>query len=460
LIGFYITVQAIFNYFLDFGLSATINREIARYSMSPEKNGEARSLVRTLEIGYWGIGVLLGLFLASASGYLAENWVIAENIPITTIQQTLAIMGMVVIFQWPLSFYQGALMGLQRLVLLNRLNAFAVTLRMLSTLIVLWFVSPTILAFFTWQIFASFVQVSVTAILLWKSMPHSENPDRFDLNLLKGVWKFAAGMSLTSFLSFFLSQADRIILSRLVTLEIFGYYTVAATANSALRIISSQITTALFPRFSALVARNDEGQLRELFHKGSQLVSAVVLPAALVASFFSFNLFAFWTQDPVIADASAPIASLLFLGTAINSLLGIPYNLTLAYGWSSLGVYQNLIAVAVATPLMFFLASRFGGVGAASAWVILNVGYLLFLPPVIHRFFLRKELGKWYLMDVGIPMVVAVILSALFWRFMPGQMPQLFSIAYIAIAGLVTLFCVALTLKEVRTMFLGMILKR
>ena len=56
LIGFQVTLQALMQV-LDFGLSPTINRELARYSALPDKAQESRDFVRTLEVGYWLIGV-------------------------------------------------------------------------------------------------------------------------------------------------------------------------------------------------------------------------------------------------------------------------------------------------------------------------------------------------------------------------------------------------------------------
>lgn len=460
LVGFYLTVQAVFNYFLDFGISTTINREIARYSAFPDKKDAARSIVRTLGVIYWLIGIFLGLVVMIAARWIANNWINTQNLQADTVTQTLMVMGLVVIFQWPLTFYQGALIGLQEMVLLNRLNALGTTFRTLGALIVLWLISPTILAFFAFQVIASLLQVLLTALYLWRKMPASNIPARFDITLLKGVWHFAVGMSLTSFLSFFLSQADRIVLSKVVTLEMFGYYTVAVTANSALRVISSQISTAIFPRFSALVAQEDQDKLRDLYHKGAQFTSAAVLPVALIASFFSGSLLLIWTQDTRISAAAAPVATLLFMGTAINSLLGMPYNLTVAHGWSSYGVYQNLIAVILFTPLMIILASHYAGVGAATAWLVLNLGYLFLMPPIIHRRFLQKEVWRWYFADTGIPLAVGFASSLLFYFLMPVSASQLFSFIYISMAGLVTLLLVSVSLKEVRLILRKLILER
>ena len=56
LIGFYILLQAVLQV-LDLGLGPTMNREMARYSVQPDKAGEARDFTRTLEIGYWILGI-------------------------------------------------------------------------------------------------------------------------------------------------------------------------------------------------------------------------------------------------------------------------------------------------------------------------------------------------------------------------------------------------------------------
>jgi O-antigen/teichoic acid export membrane protein len=80
LVGFYFTLQAIFNSFLDFGLSVTITREIARYSVAPDKAAQTRDLVRSLEIVYWSIGLFLGVAVILGASFLAYHWLRPENI--------------------------------------------------------------------------------------------------------------------------------------------------------------------------------------------------------------------------------------------------------------------------------------------------------------------------------------------------------------------------------------------
>src|SRR6266853_6884366 len=91
LIGFYLMLQAMLQV-LDFGLSPTINREMARYSVQPQKADEARDLVRTLEVGYWLIGLVIGAALLASSPWIATHWIKAGTISVSSIRQTVVIM--------------------------------------------------------------------------------------------------------------------------------------------------------------------------------------------------------------------------------------------------------------------------------------------------------------------------------------------------------------------------------
>src|SRR6266403_518100 len=177
LIGFYFMLQA-FLQVLDFGLSPTVNREMARYSVQPEKAAEARDLVRTLEVGYWLIGIAIGALVLAAAPVIAAHWIKASAISVRAVSHAVMIMGVLSIFQWPLSFYQGALMGLRRQVLFNCFRVVVVTLSQGGSVLVLWLISPTITAFLIWQVVVSGAQTLLIAVLVWRSLPRSDSPPK------------------------------------------------------------------------------------------------------------------------------------------------------------------------------------------------------------------------------------------------------------------------------------------
>ena len=107
-----------------------------------------------------------------------------------------------------------------------------------------------ITTFFLWQLVISILQVGLTTHLLWRNLPLSDQLPRFNLSLLNGTWRFAAGMSATSFFAFFADYGGRILLSKTLSLEGFGYYSLATTLNDQLQLISSPIHSAVFPQLS------------------------------------------------------------------------------------------------------------------------------------------------------------------------------------------------------------------
>ena len=165
------------------------------------------------------------------------------------------IMGLFVAFQWPASLYDGGLMGLQRQVLLNSVRWVMATIQHAGAVLVLWLISPSILVYFTWQIFISIIQTLLLAYSVWKSLPVTRKKSSFQKYLLQKNWQFAAGMTGISIVATILTQTDKIILSKLLTLRVFGYYMLAVSVGNALAYLVQPISAALFPKLAQLVSR-------------------------------------------------------------------------------------------------------------------------------------------------------------------------------------------------------------
>jgi|SRR5580658_1818402 O-antigen/teichoic acid export membrane protein len=411
LIGFYLVFQAM-TQVLDLGLSPTMNREMARYSVQPKKAAEARDLVRTLEVGYWLIGSVIAAMLAAASTWLATRWIHGASMPIQSVREAILLMGVVSFFQWPVSFYQGGLMGLHRQVSYNIARIGVVTFSTTGAVLILWLVSHTIQAFLLWQAGVSAAQVLVLALLLRKYLPSAQRSPRFDFSRARGIARFAAGVGGISVLGLALTQVDKVVVSKLFSLKVFGYYALAWTAASGFSLISAMLFNVIFPRMSARVAEGDEIGLRQEYHLGSQLMAVLVVPLAAILAFFSFDVLHLWTRNIELASFAAPILTALVIGSALNALLLLPYSLQLAFGWTRLSLTAGLISVAVVIPVIVPVTRHFGPLGAASVWVALNVVNMLVAVPVMHERVLRHE--AWgYFKDIGLPIVATTVTAAL-----------------------------------------------
>lgn len=458
LIGIFASLQAVVA-ILDMGIGATLTREMARLSVLPDKKEEMRDLLRSLEIVNWGGAIIIGIAVVAIAPFIAYHWLKPGALSALIIERAIMVMGVSMAFQWPGSFYSGGLIGLQKQVLLNVVNVAIYTLRGAGAVLVLWLISPTIHAFFLWQAIISIVGTSCLGFSLWQQLPHAAGKAVVRKQLLKGIWKFAAGMGGISILAMVLTQSDKVILSKMLSLETFGYYTLAGTVSFSIAPLIVPVFFAVYPRLTQLVSVCDEKELKELYHKSCQFISVMTLPVAIVISLFSFEIMFLWTRNPLIAQKTHLLVSVLICGTALNGLINIPYALQLAHGWTKLTLYTNLIALVTVVPLIVLLTSRYGALGGASGWIMINAVYVFIMIHFMHRRLLPQEKWRWYGIDVALPLGASLLTAGILRLIMPVSDNKFMLGGYIVMALIITLAAAALAAPFTRAWIKNRILK-
>ena len=414
---------------------------MAHLSALPEKSQEMRDLTRTLEIPHWLLSIFLGLLTFLLSPYIAEHWVNAPTIPIETITYSFRLMSIAFAFQWASSIYLGGFLGLQKQVTYNVINVFCQTVRSVGSVVVLAFVAPTIQAFLLWQAVWTAITTLIFAVALWRSMPVSSVVSKFRLDLLRGVWRFAAGMTGNNIAWLMLNQLDKIILSKLLTLELFGYYSLANLLTSTgLMTICISISRAYYPKFSQLAALGDKENLIDIYHKSCQVMSFLLIPVSVVLAFFSYPVLLLWTRNADIAQNAYLILSLQAIGYGLYGLTFLPTYIQWADGLTKLSFWQSVGGIILLVPFMIFATLHYGTIGGPLGWLILNVLNVLVGMPIMHRFVLPGELKKWYLEDVGLPALSITLAVSVWWYFYPRDLSPvlnfifLFSVSAFAMA--------------------------
>ena len=433
LLGIFMSLSALLS-LLDMGLSATLSRELSRLSTNENSKQESRDLVRTFEVIYWGIGILIGVLVITLAPLIAKYWINSSSINNETVEQAIMIMGLSVAFQWPGAIYSGGLIGLQQQVELNVIRSVTVTVQHGGAVLVLLFISPSILLFFLWQSIVGLLATIILAIWLWRSLDIAEHAAEFKKVLVVKNWRFASGMMAISLVTILLTQLDKIILSKMLTLEMFGYYMLAFNVANALNNLVTPISSALFPKFTQLVAMNETSKLISLYHKSCQLLSIIVLPAAITMAIFSKEILTFWLGDTIVVQNAHLILSLLMIGTALNAVMTLPYALQLANGWTKLAIYKNIIAVVLLIPLMVWMVEKYQGIGAAWVWIILNFGYLIIEIPIMHRRLLKNEMGRWYKRDLILPTLIITCLGMIAKETLPMEASKLVTFVWIVMS--------------------------
>jgi O-antigen/teichoic acid export membrane protein len=445
LIGLFVSLQTLTSV-LDLGLSTTLNREVTRLAAQPGREQETRDLVCTLEWIYWGAAGLIMLLAFGLAPLVAGYWITSQSLPEETVRRACFFMGVAVALRFPFALYSGGLLGLQRQVLFNALLVFTTALQWVGALVLLKVIPPTITSFFIWQVVASGLQTAASAFLLWRLLARAAGGAHFRKPLLSEIWHFAAGMAGISVFAIIVTQVDKVVLSRLLTLEAFGYYSLATLLASGLTLLAGPVFTAIFPRFSQLVVDGDTAGLVAFYHAGSQVAAVCVLPAAVVIALFSPEILYVWTGNAHIVESASTLVSVLTVGSALNALVFVPYALQLAYGWTRLALYQNIIIAILIVPALLWATSRFGAVGAAAVMAVRGAGEVLVGVSLMHSRLLRGERLRWYWQDIGLPLAGALV-GTLALRFilpLPGS-PSATAISLLAVSGVALAASILLT---------------
>lgn len=434
-IGIFISLQSL-AYLMDLGLSVTLIREMARLSLERENAQEMRDLVRTFELIYWGIAVAIGAAIVGLAPVISNKWIRADNLAPETIGAAIMLMALAITFQWPFVLYSGGLSGLQRQVLLSALNVGITTLRGLGAVFILWRVSASLQAFFVWQIVMSLLQTFLARWFLWRSLPPSEKHPTFQKELLQKRWRFAAGMSGVIVISLIITHMDKVILSRLLSLETFGYYVLAGFIGTSLYLLVVPLSYAITPKFIQLATTGEMEGLKEIYHHGSQLMSVLIIPVTVTVALFSREVLTVWLGNPTTVENTYLILSLLMSATALNGLMHLPWGLHYAFGSTRLGVYINLASLLILVPLIAFGAVWYGAAGAALVWLLFNALRVVVGIQLIHRRTLRGEQWRWFLEDVGVPLAVSFSVAAFCRIFLPVSGSRFQLLAGLAATGL------------------------
>ncbi len=246
-------------------------------------------------------------------------------------------------------------------------------------MLVLWLVSPTVEWFFIWQCVINLLTVFILRIQLIRELAGWTDSISFSLDTLRRLRGFAVGVGATNALAFLLMQADKIVLSKTLSLTDFGYYMLAWTLGTIAFRLISPVFNAYYPKIVASVASGNAVEAFGYYIRASQILSMLVIPFSVWIAFYSHQVLTLWTQDQHIAAAASGPLMILVLGTMIHSFMNMPYALQLAHGWTRFSVWQNFIAAVLVVPLTYYLAASYGLAGSAWPWLLLNIGFFYLL---------------------------------------------------------------------------------
>lgn len=413
LIGIYAALQA-WLALLDLGMSPTLQREMARFRAGSMTPAAIRDLLRSVEWVCAALAALAAVTIGAAAGILAAHW-FTSGLPDGVVKGAMIVMGLVVALRFLESVYRSALFGLEQQVWFNAVNVVLNTARFGGAALIAMFVSADITAFFWWQLAISVIALAMLRGKLGRLLPRTQYKPRFSTAALHDVKRFAIGMVGINLTALVLTQADKVILSRLLTLTAFGHYTLAITMCGIVVALTGPVVQAAYPSMVRLYAGHDQAGFMSVYHRAAQMLAVAAASVAGLLAIFATEILWVWTGDHSLVAATAPLLSLFAAGTLCNALMQVPYFGLLAVGETRFPVRANLVAAVCLIVALLLTVPIYGAIAGSAAWLGLNIGYLLIGLPLLHRHHLRGALHPWFMRDT-LPPVIAIIAVYAFAR--------------------------------------------
>jgi O-antigen/teichoic acid export membrane protein len=227
---------------------------------------------------------------------------------------------------------------------------------------------------------------------------------------IKPVLKFSLTIAFTSSLSILVGQTDQLVLSKLLPLTEYGYFTLAVLVADAVMITTGPISSVLTPRLVQLEAVGDHAGLIKFYRDTTQLVCVIALPIAFTLAAFAEPVVWAWTGNATAAKFAAPILQLYAVSNGVMAVAAFPYYLQYAKGDLQLHLLGNTIFAVLLIPSLVWATWKFGGVGAGWAWLGSSLVYFFGWIPLVHQRFVPGLHRRW-MFDV-LPMIAGAAIGA------------------------------------------------
>lgn len=414
LVGFFALMQAWMG-LLDMGLSPTLGRQVA-YARGREDGFEFfKRLLKSFELIFLGLALLIVVSVFFASDWIASNWVNAQSLSTQTIVYCIVLMGVMIGLRWFSGLYRSGINGLEDQVWLNAANIVLISLKFIGALILLAFVSQDIRHFFEYQLFIGLIEVLVFTGRFYRKLPATEKSlglVAFDWQAVKSVAPFALGIAYTAGIWVLVTQTDKLILSGVLSLAEFGYFSLVALVAGGITALSGPISQAIMPRMTMLLAQEKKEDMMGIYRQASQIVTLISFSVAMMIGLYAETLLYAWTGDREAAEWGAEVLIWFALGNGVLAIGAFQYYLQSAYGQLRLHVIGSTISAAIQVPIISWAAVNYGAVGAGIAWFSFRALWFIWWTPIVHHRFVPGFHLKWLFKDI-LPIISVLTVVAL-----------------------------------------------
>ena len=362
---------------LDAGISSTLTRYVSLSGLSPQVSDEASTLFSGAEKIVLLISLMILLLVSGLSDFISTSWLNLNEINHDLAQKCVIVGGAIISSRLLQGVYIAVFNGLQKQVLLNSIRAFMASLRALGSVYLLIYQNVGVLGFLIFQLVFILLEAFLMRIKLKVLMKGSRSIILTSM-LVESVRKFALTVGLQSLLATALSQVDKILLSKLVSMYDLGSYTFSNLVSSSVTIAASSVYFAVLPKLTNYYSSNNPLFTNDIYRVSTQLIFILVTPFSLLLVFFPSEFVLAWSHNSELSIVTVNNIRLLSIGYFLNSLMYIPLAFCISTGKVSKLLKMNSVMLIIFVPALIILVPIYGTLAASASWAFLNLFYVFF----------------------------------------------------------------------------------
>lgn len=431
IIYFALMMNAILAATLELGITFSTVREVSCHSRDDPEY--IRQFIKTASLFYWLSYIVFALLIYFVAPFIAGHWIHIKNIDEQATILILRIIGIAALTSLPRVLYASIFRGLERMEFNNAIDVTTSILQQLGIVLIIFF-GGGVLPVVSW-IAISFLFSTVCYIFILSKyfFPLKTFIPQYFPSVVKRNLNYTSKMTSVSILSIIQTQADKLIISKLLPISFVGYYSIVYTGLAKTSIIADSVAHAVFPSFSALFKKNNHSYLNSQYWKFQDFISLFTIPLFALIPFIAIPLFSYIFNAEIAQKLFLPLI-FLSLGFYMHNTVLVPSFFSIAVGKPEISVKTNLLALFVVLPVTILLILLFGLAGAGFSWIFYHLFFYTYAIRRICRECLHISPKEWYIHIIKI-IFLSVIIYGIAWLGL--QLFNTKSIVYLAFSYLV-----------------------
>lgn len=448
LVAFFIMLQAWLQV-LEAGMSGSITRVVA-ISKDNEASFKAAQLICMKIIGIFFIISLSIIILGNnLRGWISEDW-FKTSIDSSIISICLLSMFFSLSFKYFSGPFRSILVGLERHVEISIVTIIVLTLKYPLSIFFISRFSSNIEDFFMYQVAVCIIELFlffVIALIFSKvnKVVINQNEQKLPSEELSfsSFFKFSFQLSILSIAWVVVTQVDKLILSKYMQLENYGFYSLAVSLSGAILVFAAPLNQILMPRLTSLFNQNNESDFYKVYFLAFSFLCILSISLGLFLYFFGWEVVYLWTGEVEFASFANTYLGFLALGNSISVLMSMVFILLFCVGNLKIHTLVYVIYSLILIPTSIIVAKNYGGHGASIFWMLHNVFLFLFWGGrVLYKFFPIKTF--FMIIELIITTIIVSSLNFSFWKslisFPDNSFYLLVTLASIGIGNVAILF--------------------